>query len=201
MSSSDARRQRLLARKRNAKTANPNSAASWSMAVRATTAPIHECLVPVDLFTRGIGNLVISRALADGRIAVAVFLLDVFCLGVKSALYAVVSRDEYARRVRTLSAGEHPQQMQPACFCTLIEGAVAYAQDLGFQPHADYAVARQLFGTLTAEPCPEQFQYGHENMPYYISGPNETKTDAQRIVEQLTRRLGPNKFHYLVVVQ
>jgi hypothetical protein len=204
MSTSEARRQKLLARKRQkrkAKTHKPNSGEPWSMAVLATNAPIHECLVPADLFEQGIGNLVISRSLADGRIAMSLLLLDVFCLGIKNALYALVTRDEYARRVQKLPAAEHYQRVPPACFCKLVAGAVAYAQDLGFYPHADYAVASQIFGNLNAEQCPEHFQYGHKGMPYYISGPNETQTEAQSIVEQLNRRLGPDKFHYVMFVQ
>jgi len=75
----------------------------------------------------------------------------------------------------------------------LVEGAVAYAQDLGFYPHADYAVASQIFGNLNAEQCPEHFQYGHKGMPYYISGPNETKTEAQSIVDTAKPALGPGQ--------
>ena len=44
-----------------------------------THAPIHECLVPASLFEQGLGNLVFSRALPDGHIAISVFLLAHVC--------------------------------------------------------------------------------------------------------------------------
>src|SRR5262245_23564829 len=51
----------------------------------AGEAPLHGCLVPAGLFESGIGTVVVSRKLTDGRIVAAVFLLDVWCLGVKDA--------------------------------------------------------------------------------------------------------------------
>ena len=53
----------------------------------AAHAPIHESLVPASLFEQGIGNLLFSRSLPDGRVALGAFLLDVFCLGVKNAFF------------------------------------------------------------------------------------------------------------------
>jgi len=145
------------------------------------------------------GNLFFSRALPDGRIALAGFLLDVFCLGVKNAFVALVARDEYARRMSARSAAESLQPMQPACFRKLVEGGVAYAHDLGFNPHVDYDAARQIFGDVQATDCPTHFEYGHDGKPFYISGPHETDTQVRNTIEHLDRRLGTGKFDFLVL--
>jgi len=168
---------------------------------RAAQFPIHEALIPAELFERGIGNLLFSRSLPDGRLAVAAFLLDVFCLGVKDAFLAIVARDEYARRLGPGSANEGLQPMQPACFRNLVEGGVAYAHDLGFSPHRDYAVASQMFGDLESTTCPTRFEYGHDGKPFYVSGPHEAAARVQAILEQLQRRLGTGNFDYLVLAQ
>lgn len=167
----------------------------------AANAPIHESLVPANLFEQGIGNLVFSRSLPDGRMALAAFLLDVFCLGVKNAFLAIVARDEYAKRLSSWPAAETLQPMHPACFRKLVEGGVAYAHELGFNPHVDYAVARQIFGDVQGAACSTRFEYGHAGKPFYISGPHETATQVRTIVEQLQRRLGPGNFDYLVLAQ
>jgi hypothetical protein len=138
---------------------------------RAAQFPIHEALIPAELFERGLGNLLFSRSLPDGHMAVAAFLLDVFCLGVKNAFVAVVARDEYTRRLSHRSTKESLQPMQPACFRKLVEGGVAYAQDLGFSPHQDYAVASQIFGDLESAPCPTRFVYGQDGKPSMFLGP------------------------------
>jgi hypothetical protein len=164
-----------------------------------TNAPIRDCLVPANLFELGIGNLVFSRSLPDGRLALATFLLDVFCLGVKNAFLATVSRAEYAQRVTDWRVKEHFQPMDPACFRKLVEGGVAYAVELGFSSHVDYADARQIFGDVQAAACPTRFEYGHDGKPFYVSGPHETPTQVQAIIDQLDRRRGARNFDYLVL--
>jgi hypothetical protein len=89
--------------------------------------------------------------------------------------------------------------MQPACFRKLVEGGVAYAHELGFNPHVDYAEASQIFGDVQATDCPTHFEYGHDGKPFYISGPHEAATQVQTILEQLQRRLGAGNFDYLVL--
>jgi hypothetical protein len=164
----------------------------------AASSPFHEALVPKKLFELGIGHLVFSRLLPDGRIAMAAFLLDTFCLGVKDAFVAIVTKTEYAMHRSKWSAAESLQAMDPACFRKLVEGGVAYAQDLGFSPHADYAVARQIFGDVDSTGCSTRFEYGQDGKPFYVSGPHETDEQVQTIVEQLERRVGSGNFDYLV---
>jgi hypothetical protein len=89
--------------------------------------------------------------------------------------------------------------MQPACFRKLVEGGVAYAHDLGFNPHVDYDAARQIFGDVQATACPTHFEYGHDGKPFYISGPHETDTQVRNTIEHLDRRLGTGKFDFLVL--
>jgi hypothetical protein len=191
--------QQYLARKRK-RQQGKSTTMKWEVN-RAANAPIHECLVPDSLFEKGIGNLAFSRALPDGSIGLAMFLLDVFCLGVKNALFVLLTRQKYAQRVGHWPPPETLRPMAPACFRKLVEGGVAYARNLGFEPHADYAVASQIFGSVEAAACSTDFKYGHEGKPFYVSGPNETEAQASAIVKHLERRLGQGNYEFLVAMQ
>ena len=58
--------------------------------------PKHEALWPTDLFKEGIGWVVIARFKAAGqRVEAGVFLVDVFCLGAKLAVYETCDRQDY----------------------------------------------------------------------------------------------------------
>jgi hypothetical protein len=133
--------------------------------------------------------------------ALAMFLLDVFCLGVKDTFFAVVGRDEYDRHLRSWRERESLQPIDPAGLRKLVEGGVAYARELGFNPSPDYVVVHKIFGDVEAAACPTHFEYGHAGKPFYISGPHETATQVQTIVDQLRRRLGSGNFEYLVLEQ
>src|SRR5438105_14567096 len=55
----------------------------------ASRCPVLHCWVADSLQEEGIGSVVLSRELSGGRVAVASFLVDAYCLGVKDA-FAVV---------------------------------------------------------------------------------------------------------------
>jgi len=162
-------------------------------------APIHECLIPESLFDMGIGNVIVSRKLPNGFIGAAFFLVDVFCLGVKDAFYDVMSPAEYDEKLASLQH-ETFRALHPTCARKLVEGAEAYARDLGFQPHPDYQIARRIFGDLDATACPTRYTFGKDGKPFFMSGPYDTPARCRKIIDTLTGRCGPEGFHYTVAV-
>lgn len=172
---------------------------------RVAQGEIADVLVPADLFDRGMGTLWFSRKLPDDRHAIVGFLLDVYCLGVKNALYKITEVGEYPDLLEQVLAPapgqwESPrwERMHPSCARKLIEQAVAYAKDLGFEPQADYRVARMILGEVDASACPQSFTFGKDGKPWYIDGPNDTPAMKKRIVKQLERRCGPDGYRYLI---
>ena len=212
MSSDEKRRQRQLA-KRAAKrkaikkehalmsSASPTSLTKQVML--ASQAPVHECLLPIGLFELGMGNVMISRKLPDGRIALSAFLVDAFCLGVKNAFFRIVTEYEYKFALETNMVGSQPdgsKQIEPACLRKLIEQAVAYARDLGFEPHPDYNLARLIFGDIDPSACNQNFTFGSQGKPFYIAGPNESSSQIRVILQTLEKRCGPDGYHYMLPV-
>ena len=167
----------------------------------ATTSPIHECLIPQELFEGGMGTVVVSRALPDGRIGASFFLLDVFCLGVKNAYFLALPREEYSYRLETIGFNETLTPVDPAYARKLVEETEAYARDLGFNSHPDYQVAKKIFADIDAAACPTGFTFGKDGKPFFIAGPNDTPKRVQKILDTLTKRCGPDGFHYMVGVE
>ncbi len=166
----------------------------------AAGMPLHECLIPGILFDQGIGNVVISRKMPNGDIAAGFFLVDIYCLGVKNCFFAVIPPGAYAQRIDELVQKEGADQAEPACTVKLIKDAVTYAEGLGFHPHRDYLTTKGIFGSIDPATCRKEFEFGKDGKPLYISGPNETQADSERIIATLTRKLGPDGFHYMVGV-
>lgn len=174
-------------------------ATDWTTSVLklATEWPVVEALIPSDLWDQGIGALIISRRMPDGRIALANFLVDTYCLGVKDAYYDLVTPIRY----RTIVAkANHVGPLRPAApelFAKLVTDAVAYARDLGFAPHSDYEEARLLLAGIDTSRCTELFEFGKDGKPLYIQGPNESLGRAMRIVDRVRAAGG----HYVLALQ
>jgi hypothetical protein len=192
-----AKRKTIVAAKKAAEGGSRLLGAARAMATVATS-PIHECLMSEMIFEQGIGTVIISRRLPDGRIGAALFLVDAYCLGIKNADFSVLFREEYNERVTLALQNEILTEVEPACARKIVEEAVAYAKDLGFEPHKDYQLAKRIMGDIDPAACSTQFTFGKDGKLFFITGPNDTPKKVEKIVNTLTKRYGPGGFDYLV---
>lgn len=149
--------------------------------------------------SQGMGTVLLSRRLTDGQVAFALFLLDVYCLGVKQAFAKICSYGEYMDQV--YSNPDRPENwvtMQPEGVRKLVEGAVAYAAQFGFKPDPDYAEARLLFGDLDPGACSEEFTYGCNGKPRFIAGPYDNAVRCQYILDALQKHCGDGNYDYVM---
>ena len=93
---------------------------------------------------------------ADGS---STFLLDLYCLGVKNAMFGIAERDQYDKLIINKIQNTYDvQSFEPSCARKLVEGSVEYARKLGFSPHADYAKAKAIFGDIDVATCERSFE-------------------------------------------
>jgi hypothetical protein len=159
-----------------------------------------EAYVSANLFEAGIGYVVVARFRGSGEMEAGVFLLDVFCLGAKNAFYTRASADDYEGSLleRLLPAGNR-KPLDPPTARKLIEGSVAYAQNLGLAPHPDYKMACRVLGGIESSDSSATFTFGEKGKPFFVQGPNDSPAFCQRLLKQLRTRCGADGFHYLMV--
>jgi hypothetical protein len=150
------------------------------------TCPVYEALVPSSLWTQGLGNLIISRKLPDGRIAAAIILVDVYCLGVKNASFATLYPSQYRSQVVKMNEQYEFNRVSPESFAKLIHEAIAYAAQFGFKPHPDFAECAHLLANLDHQSATDQYTFGKDGKPLYIRGPHESFARAQEIMRIIT---------------
>ncbi len=205
MAIDEKKRQKKLAKKKAKRksVAADRKKAEWKFGPSRESmkaAPIHECLVSRDLFEVGMGPVFLSRKMPDGEIALGSFLLDVYCLGVKNAIFTVASEDSYREMVEGGPNQGNTETIHPACARKLVEESAAYADSLGLKPHKDYAAARKIFGDLDPDACPRTFEFGKDGKPFYIAGPGDTPARVRKIVNHLTKKVGKDNFHFMAPV-
>ncbi len=164
--------------------------------------PKHEALWPTDLFEQGVGWIIVARFKSGGRrVEAGIFLVDVFCRGVKLACYEDCESGDYRERVRKHYLSRFAMvTLEPCCARMLVEQAVQYARALGLPPAADYKKAARVFGGIHAEQCVERFTFGQQGKPFYRRGPHETEAEALRILRQLEQCCGIGNFEYDVML-
>ncbi len=149
------------------------------------------------LLELGIGHVALFRFKSSG-VHVAVFLVDVFCLGAKDAFVTLIPRDQYPDPFLGHLFQEEAVELSPGSARNLVEGAVAYAAQLGFAPHRSYAKAFNAFHKIPVGVDEERFTYGQNGQPLFIAGPNESPSRCREIIHTLLKTCGEGRFHYVV---
>ena len=197
------KRQKKLQRRKTKQKAKKKSTALQSFSplaqrlVLAEKAPLLHCCAAQSVWDQGMGSVLVSRTRGT-EVAFGMFLLDMYCLGVKDAWFDVVTRSDYDFKIfEKAFSGEHVD-LSPECTRHLVEGAVHYASDLGFSPHRDYRQAKRVFGDIDASQCQQEFIYGKDGKPLFMSGPGDGAMRCQQILDTLEARCGPDGYHYVM---
>lgn len=154
-----------------------------------------------NMFKIGIGQVIITRYKSDGRVEAGVFLLDVHCLGVKNAFFRQFAAAEFPEFLEGIFKGVYggpPDEHSGAWGRKLVEDAVDYARRLGFAPHPDYKKGARVMGGINPKECSETFVFGSNGKPLFIAGPHDGEAKCNLIMRTLTKKLGPQGFHYLL---
>lgn len=155
-----------------------------------------------NLFENGMGYVVVARFKGNGDAEVGVFLLDMYCLGVKSAFFTQLYAEEYEQDfLPRIYEHDGRTAITPPCARKLVEDAVAYARHLGFEPHPDYRKGARVFGGINPSTCTQQFTFGRDGKPLYVQGPDDSPAMVERVMGNLMRRCGEGGFHYVLAME
>ena len=173
----------------------------FSMQIAYNQWPVYEAMIPANLWETGIGQVIISRKNQEGDISVGLYLVDVFCLGVKDCCIRLMDLEEYTDMLIGLqdSNGEI-LIVQPEIANTLIHKAVNFALKYALTPHKDFAKDQRFLKNIPMIETLE-FPFGVDGKPFYVQGPNESIMEAKRIHRILENKLGREAFLKQVAIQ
>ncbi len=160
----------------------------------------YQAYIQAEWEKHGIASLVVIRHRADGSADFGVFMLDLYCLGVKDAMAEFgLSKNDMRTMLEERLPPAYTLPFAPECARKLIDGAVAYAESLGFAPHRDFRKARKIISGIDASACERTFTYGREGRPCYMQGPDDSEERVDRVLGMLEARFGADGFDFVAV--
>ena len=196
MAEKASRRKDVVAEKRKADTVmiGGREARQISEAARSPKA----CVVADRLFADGIGWVALARTLPSGLVGGSFFLVDVWCLEVKDAFFAINTPQKFADRMEVSNEDQPLVDIDPSVARKLLHDAVAYAGSFGLAPSEGFTEAEAIFGDIPL--ATETFPFGKDGKPFYVSGPNDSATRIRQILDTLVKRVSEGGFDYVVHV-
>lgn len=164
---------------------------------QARTYPILGCWLMEGWQEQGITPVVVARQQAENRVVFGVFLVNLFCLGVKDAMWKADASLNLFERDLPRMCSDAPEPCDHDLAHELIYGAVEYARKYGFEPHRDFAKASLVLDPPGTHPPRHDLGFGQDGKPLFIAGPYD---NAQAIIRQLQRTAGEGNFDYIAML-
>jgi len=159
---------------------------------QARSLPIVECLISEEWAKVGICNMLIARQHKTGNFTVGIYLIDLYCLGIKDAMWEFnISPDEYEDYKQRTGDIE---EIDYVLAHNIIYGAEAYAQEIGFKPAKGFEIARFILEDDDDNIELIELEFGLEGKPCYMPGPNDTPAKIRQVIDTLTRTVGEGNF-------
>jgi hypothetical protein len=162
--------------------------------------PLYGCWIMEGWQDEGITPVVVARQQEPGRVMFGVYMVDLYCLGIKDAFTRTdFSLSRFERELPRLCSGA-PEKCSVELAHEVIYGGLEYAAELGFAPHADYhkQMADLLLDPPDAHPRLDHVSFGKDGKPLYVSGPYDDERKSRSVINTLLRTRGEGNFNYLV---
>jgi hypothetical protein len=157
--------------------------------------PLLGCWVMQGWREAGIAPVVVARQQDADRVIFGVYLVDIYCLGVKNAFCnADFPRKRFVQELDRLCRGT-PEEIEASLAHGLIYGSIAFAERYDFKPHRDFKLASYILEPPETFPPNHNLEFGKDGKPFFVSGPYD---NAEAILAQLERTAGEGNYHFLV---
>ncbi len=151
---------------------------------KARNFPIAHCYCNEDFQETGLAQIIVTRQQPSGKYIKGIFLVDIFCLGVKNTGSMMnQEEDEITETFEKLNeqSGYTMAEVDYQLVHSIIYGGLAYAADIGFSPNPDFMLAQYVLEPREAvELIPLEF--GKDGRPFFVEGPYD---NAKQIMAKL----------------
>jgi hypothetical protein len=167
---------------------------------RARTLPLHECLVNTGWEDSHMANVLISRKHSNGYITACLYLVDLFCQGVKDTTWFFnIPYFEYKDIIDDIRDQMDIDHIKYELAHNIIFAAIEFAEEYGFYPHKDFSsVTSFMLEEDTDEIELIDIECGLNGKPAYIRTPNHSEREASMIISKLEKNPGAGNYIFMV---
>lgn len=163
---------------------------------RARLLPIGKCYINEGWAESGFASIVVSRNHINGNFTFAVYLVDLYCLGVKDTFYDFNVNIEFTELLNKLKKEQNIEEIDYTLAHNIIYGGVEYAEDIGFKPHKDFEISRYVLEEDDEHIELIDIQFGLDGKPAIVIGKEKHPAN---IIATLERTVG--KGNYIIITE
>jgi tetratricopeptide (TPR) repeat protein len=145
---------------------------------------------------QGIATVLVVREMPSGNLTMASFLVDTFCLGVKdTAYYHNLTTYDFEELVDKFSSIQDMVSCDYVEAHNVIYGAIAFAEELGFEPHKDFSLTQYYLEEDDEQVDLIEYEFGKEGKPLLFV---EAGQNVARYTSKLDHSVGKGNYDVIV---
>lgn len=165
------------------------------MREKARSLPIGKCYITPGWQEAGIAQILISRVRPSGNLAIGIFLVDTFCLGVKDATFDVnITEYDFEKLVSRYKSRLGFEEIGYDEAHNIIYGAISFAEEGGVRPVKDFVVAGYILEEDTEDVPLIEYEFGKNGKHFLVINPDRRE---MHYVHTLRKALGDD-FEYVI---
>lgn len=163
---------------------------------RARSLEIGTCYVSNDIEAVGEGHVIVTRKHTGGKISMAVYLVDIWCVGVKNSFYRLRLMDsEFENFIYTYKIGLRECSYDEAH--NWIYGAIAFAEEAGIKPDKSFNITQYMLEEDDDSIPLIEYEYGKNGKHTLVI---HTRLEASRYLSLLEKNLGKGNYDFILNV-
>ena len=161
---------------------------------RARLLEIGKCYVSDDIEAMGEGHVIVTRKHTGGKISMAVYLVDIWCVGVKDSFYRLRLEDyEFEDMIGTYHFGLRECSYHEAH--NWIYGAIAFAEEAGIKPDKSFIVTQYMLEEDDDNIPLIEYEYGKNGKHTLVT---HSRLEASRYLPLLEKNLGEGNYDFIL---
>lgn len=164
---------------------------------RVRTLPMGKCYITDTLLdVGGMCHVVVTRQHNGGRISMALFMVDMFCVGVKESFYRLrLEPKELDDMLDTGGVGFSFNECSYEEAHNRIYGAIAFAEEGGIKPDKSFLLTKYFLEEDTDDIPIIDYEYGKNGKHLLVC---DSELEASKYLPALRKTLGEDGFTYII---
>lgn len=163
------------------------------MKQRARSLEIGACYISEDMKDYGEGYVIVTRRHTGGRISMAMYLVDIYCLGVKDSFFRLRLEEDELKEM--LDHGPIIRECSYDEAHNWVYGAIAWAEEAGIAPDKSFAITKYMLEEDTDDVPLIEHEFGYNGKHFLVANNN---LEASRYLPLMKKNLGEGNYTFTI---